>query len=110
MSQVAVDSSECTDCGAALHGASSAHCGQKATPIDPSVRHAVDRKILRSLRLLLTRPGFLTLELLRGRRASAQVGIRAAVVFFPYLFMVVIVFLFTAVAAAYLSRTVRSAA
>jgi hypothetical protein len=99
MSQVAVDISECTNCGAALHGTFCARCGQKAGPPDPSVRHVVsevwhevvpvDGRILRSLRLLLTKPGFLTLELLRGRRASYVTPIRLYLLFSVAAFAVI---------------------
>ena len=99
MSQVAVDIPECTNCGTTLHGAYCAHCGQKAVPPDPTVRHVVgdvwdevvpvDGKILRSLRLLLTRPGFLTLELLRGRRASYVAPLRLYLVFSVAAFAVI---------------------
>jgi hypothetical protein len=57
-----------------------AACGQKAAPVAPTlgdVAHElthellnVDGKLFRSLRLLLTRPGFLTQEIFAGRRAT----------------------------------------
>jgi hypothetical protein len=99
MSQVAVDTAECTNCGTPLHGAYCAHCGQKAVPPDPTIRHVVgdvwsevvpvDGKVLRSLRLLLTKPGFLTLELLRGRRATYVAPIRLYLVFSVAAFAVI---------------------
>jgi hypothetical protein len=99
MSQVAVGSPECTNCGTPLHGAYCAHCGQKAVPPDPTIRHIVgdvwnevvpvDGKVLRSLRLLLTKPGFLTLELLSGRRASYVAPIRLYLVFSVAAFAVI---------------------
>lgn len=69
----------CLNCGAALGGDWCAHCGQRVRPVDPAwgeiVREAadeflhVDGRAARTLRLLVTRPGELTAELLRGRRA-----------------------------------------
>lgn len=91
MSHAVVDDTNCTNCGADLHGGYCAHCGQKAMPLNPSIgvflhdlAHEllhVDGKIFRSLRLLLTKPGFLTLEMFRGRRASYVGPIRLYLVF-----------------------------
>jgi hypothetical protein len=99
MSHVAVDFTERTNCGAPLHGVYCADCGQKATPIDPTVGHFMhdfshevlhfDGKIIRSCWLLLARPGFLTLELLRGRRAGYVSAIRLYLVFSVAAFAVI---------------------
>jgi hypothetical protein len=99
MSYVAADTPNCTNCGSPMHGAFCAQCGQKAAPIDPTIGHIaqdvwqevipVDGKILRSLRFLLTKPGFLTLELLRGRRASYVAPIRLYLVFSVAAFAVI---------------------
>lgn len=69
---------ECANCGAMLDGAFCAQCGQKAAPLNPSVGEFlhdlfhelthVDGKIVQSVRLLLTRPGFLSREHFEGRR------------------------------------------
>lgn len=69
----------CLNCAALLTGPWCAACGQRGMPADPTwgeVTHQaaaellnVDGKVLVTVRLLLTRPGELTAELLRGRRA-----------------------------------------
>jgi hypothetical protein len=71
---------ECSNCGTPRVGSFCSSCGQKALPLRPTVHYFahelthellhVDGKIFRSLRLLLTRPGFLTREIFAGRRAS----------------------------------------
>jgi hypothetical protein len=76
----------CANCGSARTGSYCATCGQKAVPLNPTLKYFlhefahevlnVDGKIFRSLRLLLTRPGFLTREILAGRRASYVSPIR----------------------------------
>jgi hypothetical protein len=79
-----------------MTGAWCAACGQKWGPADPTwhdVIHEagheflhVDGKIFRTLRLLLTRPGELTAELLRGRRVRyigpLRLYLTASVAFF----------------------------
>jgi hypothetical protein len=80
------DDTVCPNCGQPRPGSYCSHCGQKAAPIAPTlgyfiheVTHEVvnvDGKILQSLRLLLTRPGFLTREIFAGRRASYVTPIR----------------------------------
>lgn len=70
----------CPNCGSARFGRYCSSCGQKDEPIAPTLGYFVrevvgellnvDGKIFRSLRLLLTRPGFLTAEIFAGRRAS----------------------------------------
>jgi hypothetical protein len=71
---------ECPNCGTLRVGSYCSICGQKAIPLRPTVHYFAhelthellhfDGKIFRSLRLLLTRPGFLTREIFAGRRAS----------------------------------------
>jgi hypothetical protein len=71
---------ECPNCGTPRVGSYCSSCGQKAMPLRPTVHYFAhelthellhfDGKIFRSLRLLLTRPGFLTREIFAGRRAS----------------------------------------
>jgi hypothetical protein len=81
-----IDASACTNCGTSLAGRYCATCGQKVAPLAPTLGYFVhelthellhvDGKIFRSLRLLLTRPGFLTREIFAGRRASYVSPIR----------------------------------
>jgi hypothetical protein len=77
----------CPNSGSSLVDSYCASCGQKAAPVAPGLGYLVhelthevlnvDGKIFRTLRLLLTRPGFLTREIFRGRRASYLSPIRA---------------------------------
>lgn len=71
----------CKNCGYTGDGAFCCQCGQKYhIHADPTLHDLVhdgiheflhlDGKIFRTLRYLFTTPGFLTLEFLRGRRAS----------------------------------------
>jgi hypothetical protein len=72
--------STCTNCGAALVGPFCAQCGQRHKSPNPTVSDVVreaasevsdiDGRLFRTVRWLLTRPGFLTNELFFGRRAS----------------------------------------
>jgi hypothetical protein len=83
--------SKCPNCDARLGGNYCPQCGQKITPINPSLHDFlhdlthellhVDGKIFRSVRLLLTRPGFLTAEYFRGRRATYVSPIRLYLIF-----------------------------
>lgn len=69
----------CLNCDTRLHGKFCHSCGQKATSASVNVHHFVheatheflhlDGKILRTLKLLVTKPGQLTVEFLEGRRA-----------------------------------------
>ena len=82
----AAGTARCPNCGTPRTGHFCANCGQKAAPLAPtlaSFMHEfthevvnVDGKIFRSVRLLLTRPGFLTREIFAGRRASYLSPIR----------------------------------
>jgi hypothetical protein len=81
----------CPNCDARLGDNYCPHCGQKVTPINPSLHDFlhdlthellhVDGKIFQSVRLLLTRPGFLTAEYFRGRRATYVSPIRLYLIF-----------------------------
>lgn len=69
----------CQNCGTPLDDRFCSHCGQRAIPPRPTVRELAgdawseligwDGKLARTLRLLLRRPGELTLAALEGRRA-----------------------------------------
>jgi hypothetical protein len=70
---------DCRNCGVPLHGRFCHACGQKTVASRVRVHDLLhegvheflhlDGKIFQTLRLLITRPGALTLELLAGRRA-----------------------------------------
>jgi hypothetical protein len=91
MSEAAVVLSACPNCGASLAGAYCASCGQKVTPINPTVHDFlhdlthellhVDGKIFRSINLLVRRPGFLTREYFLGRRGQYVSPIRLYLIF-----------------------------
>jgi hypothetical protein len=79
------------NCGRGLEGAYCAGCGQKAGPVDPTFHDLVDEfaqealnvdgRMLRSARLLLARPGFLTREYVDGKRASYVPPLRLYLIF-----------------------------
>ena len=91
MSDAAPDAGRCANCQTPLTGAFCAHCGQKVKPLDPTVRELatdtlgevtdVDGKLLRSVRYLFTRPGFLSREHAEGRRVSYVSPVRLYLVF-----------------------------
>jgi hypothetical protein len=98
MSDAAVESAgpgpqalACANCQAELGGPYCAACGQKVKALNPSfhdlahdVVHEllhVDGKIFQSVRLLVTRPGFLTHEWFLGRRARYISPIRLYLIF-----------------------------
>jgi hypothetical protein len=91
MTRVATGMTHCANCGAALHGSYCGACGQKATALNPTTHDFlhdlthellhVDGKIFKSVRLLLTKPGFLTREHFEGRRARYISPIRLYLVF-----------------------------
>jgi len=76
----------CLNCGAELGGAFCARCGQRAVALRPTVHELLheafhelahfDGKILRTLKLLLFKPGALTREFLDGIRARSVTPIR----------------------------------
>jgi hypothetical protein len=86
-----VAANTCLNCRAALAGPYCAQCGQKDLPADPTLRELavdglqqaidVDGRLLRSIRLLFTRPGFLSAELFAGRRATYVSPFRLYLVF-----------------------------
>jgi Protein of unknown function (DUF3667) len=90
----------CPNCGAGLGGAFCASCGQKATPLNPSLRDVlhnfveevfnVDGRTFQSIRLLLTRPGFLTREYVEGRRVRYVSPIRLYLLFSVLYFAVAV--------------------
>jgi len=86
----------CLNCGTRLDTAYCPQCGQKNRDYRLSFRDLfsdfieelldVDSRVLKSLRLLFTRPGFLTREYISGRRVSYLPPVRlyliASVLFF----------------------------
>ena len=74
----AIAPSVCADCAAPVAGKYCANCGQETLIETPTVRHfaeefvdqfvALEGKLGRTLRVLLTRPGQLTLDYVEGRR------------------------------------------
>lgn len=75
----AAHGARCRNCGASLHGSYCSQCGQYDAPPDPTLRDLIadawdaltnlDGKVLTSVKLLLLKPGALTVEYLAGRRA-----------------------------------------
>ena len=69
----------CLNCGEPLRGTFCSRCGQRAVPPRPSLRELLgeafaefsgwDGKLANTLRLLVTRPGRLTIDFLEGKRA-----------------------------------------
>jgi hypothetical protein len=69
----------CLNCGAPLDGPFCGQCGQRAVPAYPTLREyagdaweemsGLDGRFARTLKLLITRPGRLTVDALEGRRA-----------------------------------------
>lgn len=91
----------CLNCGAPLHGAFCAACGQRAVPPHPTVRDLAgdawheltgyDGRIMATIRGL-ARPGFLTREYIEGRRAHYLPPVRV------YLIVSVVYFVVAAAA------------
>lgn len=91
----------CLNCGAELHGAFCASCGQRSVPANPTVSELAgdawqelsgyDGRIAATFRGLLT-PGHLTIDYLQGRRARYLPPIR--------LYLIVSVIYFVAAASA----------
>jgi hypothetical protein len=96
MSSVVTELTDCLNCGTPLEGAFCSKCGQKAGNPNPTFHHLlhelghellhVDGRLWSSLRLLFTRPGFLTREYIAGHRAPYLTPLRlyliCSVVFF----------------------------
>jgi hypothetical protein len=93
---VAASPANCLNCGALLDGAFCSRCGQRAIAPYPTVREMIgdawqelsgyDGRFARTFRMLLGRPGALTIETLEGRRAPYIGPVRlylvASVVYF----------------------------
>lgn len=72
-------STNCLNCGAALHGVFCSTCGQRDIPPYPSVRELVvdafwelsgwDGRFASTVRAVISKPGLLTRDFLEGRRA-----------------------------------------
>jgi hypothetical protein len=70
---------QCLNCGTTLSGSFCSECGQRAVPPHPTLRELFgeafaefsgwDGKLAETIKLLLRKPGQLTIEFLRGRRA-----------------------------------------
>lgn len=89
----------CQDCGAPISGNYCSNCGQETRIETPTVRQfvhelmdqyvAVEGKLGRTLRVLLTRPGQLTLDYVEGRRQRyvrpLKLYVSVSVVFFGLL-------------------------
>jgi hypothetical protein len=94
----------CLNCGEPLHGTFCSACGQRVVPPRPSLRELVgeavaefsgwDGKLANTLRLLIRRPGQLTIDFLDGRRARYIAPLRL------YLSVSVVYFLLSAAAPA----------
>jgi len=92
------DDAVCRNCRASLHGRYCAACGQKATPLNPTVREFahdfvhellhVDGKIFQSVRHLVLSPGLLTRDHFEGRRARWISPIRLYLTFSVLFFAV----------------------
>ena len=91
MTTTTVFLADCPNCRAPLGTPFCAQCGQKAAPLDPSLRDLahdvvhelahVDGKIVQSVRLLLTRPGRLSRDHFEGRRARHVSPVRLYLIF-----------------------------
>ncbi|MFM7784662.1 MAG: DUF3667 domain-containing protein, partial [Gammaproteobacteria bacterium] len=95
----AVSTENCRNCGEVLTGQHCAHCGQRARVPVLSLFSLLrdlagdllnwDARIWRTLRPLVFRPGFLTLEYLQGRRASYTPPLRMYLVLSLLFFLAV---------------------
>lgn len=97
ISYVFMEPSDCKNCGTTVPDLYCPHCGQERVEAEllsfshftartiPEIAN-VDRKFFRTMYELLTKPGFLTLEYIRGRRARhsfpAQIYFVCAALFF----------------------------
>jgi hypothetical protein len=98
MSHAPVALTSCPNCGRDLDGAFCAACGQKVAALNPTFHDLlhdlvhellhVDGKIFQSVRLLLTRPGFLSREYFEGRRTRYVSPVRLYLVFSVLFFLV----------------------
>ena len=88
----------CLNCGAEMHGAYCHRCGQKEKALTPSVRDFLndaihvslhlDGKILNTVKVLVTEPGQITKDLVRGRRARHIAPLRLYLTFSVLFFLV----------------------
>lgn len=91
MSEASAEPATCLNCGAPLAGPYCHACGQKAASLHVALHDFVhdatheflhlDGKIVRSVKLLLTKPGLLTKEFLAGRRAQYITPLRLYLTF-----------------------------
>ena len=93
---VTLEQRSCLNCGKPLAGRFCSHCGQRAIPPYPTVREFIgdawhefsgyDGRFARTLRALFRRPGWLTREVLEGRRARyispLRLYLTASVIYF----------------------------
>src|SRR4051812_11509 len=99
MSQAVLDVTNCANCAAPLHGEYCARCGQRVTSLNPTIHDVfhdlghevlhVDVSIVRTIRLLMARPGFLTTEWFEGRRIRYVSPLRLYLTFSVLAFAVV---------------------
>ena len=92
-----MNSNHCLNCGAPLSGAFCSSCGQRAIAPYPTVREMVgdawqelsgyDGRFARTFRMLLGRPGALTVETLEGRRARYIAPVRLYLVASVFYFL-----------------------
>ena len=91
-----ITAAACLNCGAALTGPFCSHCGQRAVPPRPTTKELIgdayhevvgwDGKFVLTIRLLLTRPGELTVAVINGQRtkyvSSVRLYLMCSVAFF----------------------------
>src|SRR5215510_6945655 len=92
------EAKHCLNCGAVLTGKYCSECGQKDQDLHDSFWHLTghfvgdifhfDSKFFRTLTPLLIKPGFLTIEYMRGKRAGYMKPVQL------YFFISVVFFLF----------------
>lgn len=93
----------CPNCAAPVHGPYCAQCGQETTIDTPTLRQfgheylhnfvSVESRLWRTLRLLMTQPGALTVEFLAGRRRRY---VRPLPLYFSLSFVFFLMLTFTA--------------
>jgi hypothetical protein len=92
-----VTAGNCLNCGAPLEGAFCSNCGQRALASYPTVAEMVgdawqefsgyDGRFIRTFRVLLGRPGALTIDTLEGRRARYITPVRLYLVASVFYFL-----------------------
>jgi hypothetical protein len=98
MSSVVTRQTECLNCGTMLSGPFCFTCGQQASAPNPTFHDVVheltheflhvDGRLFRSVKLLFTRPGFLTREYCQGRKAPYLAPLRLYLIFSVLFFAV----------------------